>query len=166
MHAVPKSRGFTYIGLLILVAIVAIAATATVQLGAVVQRRDAERELLYAGEQFQRALFTYASRTPGGMPRLPKELADLVRDPRQPSVVVRHLRRVPVDPIRGKAEWGVVRTPDGFITGVYSLSDARPIKVDNFDPTFAHLEGAESYKDWIFGLDYTPSQRKQAATKS
>lgn len=166
MPIVRRSQGFTYIGLLILVALIAMAATATVQLGVVVQRRDAERELLYVGEQFQRALFAYASRTPGGMPRLPKELADLVRDPRQPSIVVRHLRRLPVDPMTGKAEWGVVRTPDGFITGVHSLFEARPIKVGNFDATFAHFEGAGSYKDWIFGLDATPRVRNRPAGKS
>jgi type II secretory pathway pseudopilin PulG len=146
-------QGFTYISLLIMVAIIAVAATATVQLGSVVQRRDAERELLHIGQQFQLALFTYASRTPGGMPRLPKELTDLLRDPRQPGITLRHLRRVPADPITGKAEWGLVRTPDGFITGVHSLSEARPIKVAGFEPGLAQLEGAERYKEWVFGLD-------------
>jgi type II secretory pathway pseudopilin PulG len=145
------ARGFTYIGLLILIAIIAVAATATIQLGSVVQRRAAERELLYVGEQFQRALFTYAQRTPAGMPRLPKELSDLLRDPRQP-VLLRHLRRIPPDPITGKAEWGLQRTVDGYITGVHSLSEAAPIQVANFEPSFAHLEGAESYREWLFGM--------------
>lgn len=160
------AAGFTYIGLLILVALISVAATATIQLGSVVQRRDAERELLHIGEQFQRAMFTYASRTPGGMPRLPRELGDLLRDPRQPSIVVRHLRQVPVDPLTGKAEWGILRTPDGFITGVHSLSEARPIKIANFDPGLAHLEGAEYYKDWVFGLGIARRQPSRTQQQS
>lgn len=158
------SRGFTYIGLLILIAIISVAATATIQLGAVLQRRDAERELLFVGEQFQRALFTYAQRTPAGMPRLPKELSDLLKDPRQPALL-RHLRRVPLDPITGKAEWGLLRTPDGYITGVHSLSEAAPIQVANFEPSFAHLEGAESYREWLFGLQTTRLTRPTTQDK-
>jgi type II secretory pathway pseudopilin PulG len=160
------TAGFTYIGLLIMVAILAVAVSATVQLGAVAQRRDAERELLYVGEQLQKALFTYASRAPGGMPRLPRELSDLLRDPRQPSIVVRHLRRIPIDPITGKADWALLRTPDGFITGVHSASDARPIKVANFDPTFSHFEGAVRYSDWVFGLDQLPKQPSQTSSRN
>jgi type II secretory pathway pseudopilin PulG len=154
-------QGFTYIGLLILVAIISVAATATIQLGAVLQRREAERELLYVGEQFQLALFSYTQRTPAGAPRLPRELSDLLKDPRL-SVQVRHLRRVPPDPITGKLEWGLLRTPDGYITGVHSLSEAAPIKVANFESPFAHFADASRYSDWVFGMQNT----RQAETSA
>ena len=143
--------GFTYIGLLILLAIISIGATATVQLGAITQRRSAEDELLHIGRTFRAALASYQSSTPGGMPRLPKELIDLTKDPRQP-VLRRHLRHIPIDPITGKAEWGVIRAKDGFIEGIHSLSDARPIKIANFEADFAALEGSEKYSDWEFGV--------------
>lgn len=143
--------GFTYIGLLILLAIITVGATAAVQLGAITQRRSAEDELLHIGRQIRAALASYQSSTPAGMPRLPKELIDLTKDPRQP-VLRRHLRRIPIDPITGKPEWGLIRTPDGFITGVHSLSDARPIKIANFETDFASFEGSERYSEWEFGL--------------
>lgn len=85
------------------------------------------------------------------MSRLPKELIDLTKDPRQ-AVLRRHLRHVPIDPITGKAEWGVLRTPDGFVAAVHSLSDARPIKVANFEADFAAFEGSEKYSEWKFGV--------------
>jgi type II secretory pathway pseudopilin PulG len=144
------AAGFTYIGLLILLAIISIGATATVQLGAITQRRSAEDELLHIGRTFRAALASYQNSTPGGMPRLPKEMTDLTKDPRQP-VLRRHLRHIPVDPITGKAEWGVVRTPDGFVEAIHSLSEARPIKIANFEPDFAAFEGSQKYSEWEFG---------------
>lgn len=148
------AAGFTYIGLLILLAIISIGATATVQLGAITQRRSAEDELLHIGRTFRAALASYQTSTPGGMPRLPKELTDLTKDPRQP-VLRRHLRQIPVDPMTGKAEWGTIRTADGFIEAVHSLSDARPIKVANFESDFTVFEGSEKYSAWAFGLSNT-----------
>lgn len=84
------------------------------------------------------------------MPRLPKELIDLTKDPRQP-VLRRHLRHVPIDPITGKAEWGIVRTPDGLVEAIHSLSEARPVKIANFEPDFASFEGSQKYSEWEFG---------------
>jgi type II secretory pathway pseudopilin PulG len=145
------AAGFTYVGLIILVAILSVAATATIQLGSVVQRRDAEQELLYLGAQFRAALYTYAAAAPLGQPRLPRTLDDLLKDPRFPGTR-RHLRRVPVDPITGKPEWGLKKNTEGFIAGVHSLSDAAPIKSGNFGPDQASFEGKTKYSEWVFGL--------------
>lgn len=143
-------RGFTYIGLLILIAILSVAATATIQLGAVVQRRDAEQQLLYVGDQFRLALRSYRDSSPVGAPPFPKELEQLLKDPRFPSTR-RHLRAIPIDPLTGNTNWGLIRSPEGWIIGVHSLSDARPIKVGNFDPEFASFEGKEKVSEWVFG---------------
>ena len=144
-----NARGFTYIGLLILLAIIGVAATASVQLGAVAQRRHAEQELLFLGAQFRAALTSYANATPQGQPRAPRSFEPLLRDPRVPGMR-RHLRRVPVDPLTGKDEWGIVRSADGFIVGIYSLSEAAPIKRGNFEPEFAEFASAATYKGWVF----------------
>ena len=48
--------GFAYLALLISIAIIGVAAAGTIQLGAIYQRRVAEKELLYVGGEFQRAL--------------------------------------------------------------------------------------------------------------
>jgi len=143
------ARGYTYIGLLILIAIIAVAATATIQLGSIVQRRDAELQLLYVGNQFQIALKSYRDGSPTGTPPFPKELTQLLKDPRYPTVR-RHLRNVPVDPLTGNNKWGLIRSPEGWIIGVHSLSEARPIKIGNFDPEFASFEGKTKVNEWIF----------------
>jgi type II secretory pathway pseudopilin PulG len=154
----PWHRGFTYIGLLILVTIISIAATTTIQLGAVAQRRAAEQELLYVGMQLRAALRSYRDSTPEGQPPFPKELGDLLKDARLPGLR-RHLRSVPVDPISGESHWGFERTTDGRIIGVHSLSQARPIKVENFEPELAAFEGKETYSQWVFSALPVPPPR-------
>jgi type II secretory pathway pseudopilin PulG len=150
MRSRTSEAGFTYVALLIAVAIIGMAAAAALQAGALLQRRDAERSLLDAGADFSAALASYARATPAGQSTAPPALESLLRDPRQPGVL-RHLRRVPVDPITGRAEWALVRTPDGQgIAAVHSLSTARPIKVDGFDAPLRGLRNAASYADWVF----------------
>ncbi len=159
-----RSRGFTYLGLLIAVAIIALAATATVQLGAVAQRRDAELELLHLGRQFTDALRSYLNNTPAERPMQPKELEDLLKDPRTTDLR-RHLRRIPVDPLTGEAKWGLVRTQDGFIAGVHSLGEGRPIKIANFAGEFAVFEGKEKYSDWVFAATPVSAKKEDVGGK-
>lgn len=159
------SGGFTYVGVLILIAIIGIASAATVQVGSVVQRREAEQELLEIGIEFQNALISYANATPPGQLRTPKTLQDLVKDPRNPKPV-RHLRKIYADPLTGKAEWGLVQSPDGAgIIGIYSLSDAKPIKIGNFEVMFKDFEGKESYRDWKFIYVVQPAGIPRPGTK-
>ena len=95
-------------------------------------------------------MISYANATPVGQKRAPSSLQDLLKDPRYPSAR-RHLRKLYVDPITGKDEWGTLVAPDGSgLIGVYSLSDAKPIKVDLFENGFQHLAGSMSYRDWVF----------------
>lgn len=149
------SCGFTYIGLLILIAIIGIASTATLQVGSILQRRAAEEALLDVGAQFQQALLSYANATPTGQQRFPRSLQDLLKDPRYPGVR-RHLRQLYIDPLTGNNEWGVIQTPDAKgILGVYSLSTESPIKIGNFDAGFRDFDGKTSYQEWRF---VNPSQ--------
>jgi type II secretory pathway pseudopilin PulG len=153
--AMAKERhagGFTYVGLLIMLAIIAVAATATLQLGAIAQRREAEEELLAIGSEFRNALLSYAVATPAGQPTAPQTLDDLLKDPRYPTPR-RHLRKLYGDPLTGKAEWGVMHTLDGKgIAGVYSLSTQRPIKIGNFAPEFQTFTGKDTYAGWVFQI--------------
>jgi len=66
--------------------------------------------------------------------------------------VRRHLRKIFVDPLTGKAEWGVVYLGDGTtgVVAVHSLSTARPLKVANFDSRFAGLDNADTISAWRF----------------
>jgi type II secretory pathway pseudopilin PulG len=145
-----RQRGYTYIGLLILIAIMgATLATAGVVWHTHAQR-EREAELLFVGRQFAAAITLYYERTPiGQRQRFPARLEDLLDDRRWPTTT-RHLRRVFVDPMTGKPEWGIVRAPDGGILGVHSLSREVPIQHANFGRPYDDFESAASYQDWRF----------------
>jgi type II secretory pathway pseudopilin PulG len=115
-----REKGFTYLGLIVTVAIVGLVGAATLKVDALLRRAAAEQELLEIGATFSEALRSYADATPRGQPQLPPpSLQDLLKDPRYPGVR-RHLRKIFVDPMTGKAEWGIVyaNNPNGASTGV------------------------------------------------
>ena len=142
--------GFTYVGLIVLVAIIGLVGAATLKVDALLRRAAAEEELLEIGAAFSAALTSYAEATPRGQPTYPPSLQDLLKDPRFPAIR-RHLRKIFVDPITGKAEWGIVHAgSDTGVLAVYSLSRAPPLKVANFDARFANLENREHISDWKF----------------
>lgn len=149
---IPSGRqhGFTYVSVVILVAIIGLVGATSLRLGTTIQRAVAEQALLDIGIEYSNALASYAAATPQGQPNYPKSFAELLKDPRFPQLK-RHLRRIYVDPMTGKAEWGIVKaTENGGILGIYSLSKAVPIKVGNFPARFSAFEGRTSYADWKF----------------
>jgi len=144
-----RDRGFTYLGLLFAVAVLGVGLAGTGVVWHTAKQREKERELLFVGNQFRRAIEQYYLATPGALKKYPLQIEDMLRDPRLPSVQ-RYLRRVYADPLTGRSEWGLVRAPDGGIMGVYSLSDAMPVKVALFRTADRNFEGKERYSDWKF----------------
>ena len=112
-------------------------------------RRDRERELLFVGHQFRNAIGQYYEKTPGTVKRYPAKLEDLLQDKRYLSIQ-RYLRRIYVDPMTGRAKWGMVRAPDGGIMGVYSRSKQKAIKTANFRGSDRDFDGKMQYSDWKF----------------
>ena len=147
-----RQRGFTMIGILFLVAGLGVAMAALGAMWHTVAQREKERELLFVGDQFRRAIEGFWKAPASGARRLPKSLDELLADPRFPHTV-RHLRRVWRDPMTGEAEWGVVKAEDGGITAVYSLSEQRPLKTGNFPALYEDFKDAETYQDWVFFFD-------------
>ena len=142
--------GFTYVGMIVFVTIIGLVGAATLKVGALLARAEAENELLEIGAAFSDALASYAQATPPGQPQQPPSLEALLRDPRFPNPR-RHLRRIFVDPITGRAEWGLVRAAEGApILGVYSLSQAQPLKIAKFDARFVNFENKQHLSDWKF----------------
>ncbi|WP_308622162.1 type II secretion system protein [Massilia sp. Se16.2.3] len=127
---------------------------ATLKVDSLLRRAAAEAELLEIGAAYGEALRSYAAATPRGFPTAPPTLQDLLKDPRFPGVR-RHLRKIFVDPVTGRSEWGVVYRGSGGTGGVgvlavYSLSQARPLKIGNFDARFQNFENKEHLSDWKF----------------
>ena len=147
-----RQSGFTYLGVLLLVAIMGAVLAATATVWHTLAQRDKERELLYIGHEFRAAIGLYYERTPGAK-QFPKKLEDLLEDKRQTSLA-RYLRKRYIDPLTASKEWGRVPGPGNTIMGVYSLSQAVPVKSGNFEEADKDFEGASSYQDWKFV--YTP----------
>jgi type II secretory pathway pseudopilin PulG len=111
--------------------------------------REKEKQLLFAGDQYRRAIGMYFAQTPGGAKRYPKSLDDLLGDNRY-VVPRRYLRRAYPDPITDSTEWGLVKAGDGGITGVFSRSEKTPIKSANFAAQYKSFQSAAKYADWKF----------------
>lgn len=148
-HASRRARGFTYIGVMLLVTLMGIALAAAGQVWHTVQQREKEQELLFVGHQFRLALKRYADHTPAKTRRSPLQLEELLLDPRHPAVR-RYLRTIHTDPVTGKAEWGLITGPGGEIYGVHSLSDGEPVKKHHFELADEHFEDSMKYSDWVF----------------
>jgi type II secretory pathway pseudopilin PulG len=152
-------KGFTYLALLIAVAVGGSVLAAVGELTSHAQEREKEAELLFAGHQYRQAIAAFYERSPGGAKVYPQKLEDLLEDKRYP-MAQRYLRKLYADPVTGKAGWGLMEAPGGGIMGVYSLAELKPVKSGGFsreDETFAD---AASYADWKFF--YTPPNAQNA----
>ena len=143
-------RGFTFIGVLIVTTVLGIGLAGLGRVWSLQAQRDREQELLVVGDQFRAAILSYSAATPAGKPRYPRDLEDLLDDKRHP-VTRRHLRQLYPDPLTGKADWELVRAPEGGIVAVHSRSGGMPMKVGNFPRQFSAFERATTYRDWVFG---------------
>lgn len=140
-----RPSGFTYIGLLLAVALLSAGLAGIGQVWHTTVQRAKEAELQFVGEEFRRAIKLYYDSTPGGDKQLPRSLEDLLRDQRYPGVR-RYLRKVYVDPMIGKAEWGLIKVRDGIV-GVHSLSEGVPFKSGGAQ---AGAPRRTTYADWKF----------------
>lgn len=151
-----RQRGLALLLVLLAVAVIGLISASALQAGAQVTRRDAEEELLHIGRTFQQAVLSYVNTTPGQAALGPRSLDELLRDPRVPGVR-RHLRQIPPDPLTGRVDWGLLKSPDGQIIGIFSLAEGQPIKRAGFEPALARLTDAPSYQAWIFGSALPPA---------
>jgi len=141
-------RGFSYISLLMFIAALGAGLAATAVSWQTARQREQEAELLFVGGAFREAIALYYNRSPGENREFPKQLRDLIKDPRSPDVR-RYLRRIYRDPMTGDAKWGTISARDGGIMGVYSLSPGKPIKRNGFGG--AHdFNAAGTYSEWKF----------------
>ena len=141
-----RAAGFTYMTVLFIVAIMGAGLALVGEVWHTAAVREKEAELLHVGNQYRRAIERYYL----SGPRLyPRSLSDLLKDTRKP-VTERYLRRLYPDPMTGRADWGLIKAPDGGIMGVYSLSDDAPLKTAGFRARDQQFLGATQYREWKF----------------
>ena len=140
--------GFTFIGILIIVAISGIALSGVGIVWKQTIQREREKELLFIGDQYRAAIVSYYESTPGGAKQYPKKLEDLLLDNRFP-VVKRHIRRLYDDPMTNNQPWGLIKQQD-LSVGVYSLSQQSTIKKTGFPTLYESFKEASTYDEWKF----------------
>ena len=142
-----RSYGFTYLGLLIAVAVMGIGLAAIGELWSTAVKRERERELLFIGAQFRQAIGLYYEGSPG-VKQYPRKLEDLLEEKRFP-VLKRYLRKIYLDPMTGKPDWALLMQGDQIL-GVYSPSKDKPLKTANFQLAEAYFADSTAYSDWHF----------------
>ena len=107
-------RGFTLVELIVATAILAILTSMALPLARLAIRREKERELRYDLWQMRDAIDRYkdagdreAFQIKLGSEGYPPDLETLVNGVDVAGKKLRFLRRIPVDPMTGKAEWGM-----------------------------------------------------------
>lgn len=155
--------GFSYLFTLLMVAMLGLGLTLAADVYVTSARRDKEKELLSIGRQFRNAIRQYyeTNQKDGAVKQYPASIQDLLVDSQSLSVK-RYLRKIFIDPMTGKAEWGEVRVA-GRLVGVHSLSNQVPIKRAFTEPDELQFNGKAKYSDWFFTY---PSDLLVIPTKS
>lgn len=143
-----KQWGFTYIGLLMVVAIAGIGMAGVGIVWHQDTQREREKELLFIGNEYRNAIASYYENTLGEAKQFPATLEDLLADQRFPNTK-RHLRKLYKDPMAFGKPWQLV-LQQGQIIGVFSASKEAPIKKIGFEPPYETFGEAVEYADWKF----------------
>lgn len=112
--------GFTYLGVLLAVALIGLGLTAASEVWTTVARRQKQEQLDFAGQQIAQAIGSYYESTPGVAKQYPKSLEDLLED-RRSAVVRRHLRQVYPNPLGERGQWDLLPSAGGGIAGVAAV---------------------------------------------
>lgn len=139
-----RQRGLVLLALLIALMLMSIALAGALDVWSLQRRREDERQLLFAGDQYRKAIVRYYR-----LARVyPQTVDDLLDDNRfvKPA---HHLRRAYPDPITGQNDWAFLWRDDRFF-GVYSNSDQATVKRAGFPTRYMDFEGEETYRKWKF----------------
>ncbi len=157
--SVLKRRGFAYPIAIVAVMAMGIGALAAVELESTAVWREREAELLFRGQAIREAIRLYYEKSPGTLKTFPRDLKDLLADPRAPGTR-RHLRKLYRDPMTPDGEWVLIRGAGGGIRGVRSASERPAIKRANYPKGLEAFAAKEKVSEWIF--EHVPAPQPTA----
>lgn len=144
-----QQAGLTYIWALAAVALFGLGLAAIGPQFSLEAQREQEKDLLRVGRLYAAAIASYHASSPGALKQYPPNLEALLEDTRFVGTM-RHLRRLYPDPIQPDRPWGVVKASDGSIRGVFSISEAPPLRTQALDLGVTVLPPARKYSEWQF----------------
>ncbi|MED5621556.1 type II secretion system protein [Ideonella sp. BN130291] len=144
-----KSRGYTFVGVLLLLALCMLSLAVAGPVWSQQVRREREQELLRVGGLYAQAIASYYQASPGSEKQFPQRLDQLLNDTRFVGVR-RHLRALYPDPVSPGQPWGLVLDAQQRIVGVHSLSEQPPLAEGRLEAGGVELAPAKHYSDWKF----------------
>ena len=141
-----SAGGFTYVGLLALVALIGLMLAAAGEVASTAAQREREAQLLWVGHEYRAAIGRYWRNKRA----YPQALEDLLGAAPDSPVQVRYLRRLYPDPMTNAVDWVLLPAPNGGIMGVASSSKRAPLKTGHFDDADQDFANATAYNDWQF----------------
>lgn len=148
-------RGFTYLWLLAALAVLGVAMAAVGPLWAQSAQRDREADLIRVGMAYARAIEHFEALTPPGGQALPRNVDELLLDPRFPFPV-RHLRTAYLDPMDPGQPMQPIFDTAGGLRGVRSGSALEPLRRVAWTDGRHTIEPAARYQDWQFLAQTSP----------
>jgi len=146
-----QERGLTLVELIVTVTILAILASAAVPIARFKIKREKERELHRDLWEMRDAIDHYkdaadrgAFQTKVDSQNYPPDLETLVTGVEVQTKKVRFLRRIPVDPMTGKAEWGLRSMEDDPKSDSYSGGSV----FDVYSKSTGTAMDGTKYSDW------------------
>lgn len=121
--------GLTYLGVLLAVALIGLGLGAAAEVWSTVAQRQRMAQLDFVGRQFVQAIGSYYESAPDGIRRYPGSLDDLLQDRRFPGTR-RHLRRVYLNPLTGKADWELLTARGGGVGGVAAVNNSSGRRIE------------------------------------
>ena len=144
-------RGLTLVELIVTITILAILASAAVPIARFKIKREKERELHRDLWEMRDAIDHYkdaadrgAFQTKVDSQNYPPDLETLVKGVEVQTKKVRFLRRIPVDPMTGKAEWGLRSMEDDPTSDSYSGGSV----FDVYSKSTGIAMDGTKYSDW------------------
>lgn len=110
MKAVQQ-QGFTYLGVLIAIAIMGVALLLVSQVWSATSQRQKIEQLKWVGAQYKNAVVSYYYAGPSAARTLPRHLDELVED-RRFNPPKHHLRKLYPNPLTGRVDWSVVQVSE------------------------------------------------------